>query len=460
MDMGEDNYLNQYNTISMDQRGLGRSFPNFAHPECTYGLTKRGNQKRSLAGAFNTDPTNDAEVLAFLDRQSARAANCWTKVPDFNLPSTDGKKEYHFLDFSGTQQTIEDLERFREVMGMKLLSMYGVSYGTQIAAAYATAFPQSVDKFVVDSNVTPQPDMLRMGTASAKNSNMMMNYGVYQCTAANALAPGTCPTADAGQCLGWVYDEVERMNTDESTDELLCCSTKDINEYMIEMVTDKNNWKHLKKPCKAAAENSPADLLKYLELVECSGTACSTRRRANVEGEAAKSKPTSKSYVYGNPEYPKLMGQPAAIPQTMIMAQTFAGQCYDKNFFLQQVKEINLQYPGLGTFNPSNSFMYWYGMGLYWPKSNPITPAGNPIQRGIVAGVMFDPATPYPWTQEMKAAFPMATLVSSQGKGHGTYSTTTKDDSPCLQVTQDYFTTGSVDVVDGATCRAPLPGPF
>ena len=47
-------------------------------------------------------------------------------------------------------------------MGMKLVSVCGVSYGTQVAAAHATAFPGFVDKFVVDSNVTPQPDMLRM----------------------------------------------------------------------------------------------------------------------------------------------------------------------------------------------------------------------------------------------------------------------------------------------------------
>jgi hypothetical protein len=44
-----------------------------------------------------------------------------------------------------------------------------------------------------------------------------------------------------------------------------------------------------------------------------------------------------------------------------------------------------------------------YAMGFYWhwPKSNPIPPVGNPFQRGIVAGVMFDPAPPYKWTQQV-----------------------------------------------------------
>ena len=47
-------------------------------------------------------------------------------------------------------------------------------------------------------------------------------------------------------------------------------------------------------------------------------------------------------------------------------------------------------------------FTYWFAMGFYWPKSNPIPPVGNPFQRGIVAGVMFDPTTPYKWTQQMQ----------------------------------------------------------
>ena len=55
-----------------------------------------------------------------------------------------------------------------------------------------------------DSNVTPQPDLLRMGTATAKNTNMLVNFAAYKCTAANALKPGSCPTADPGQCIKWV----------------------------------------------------------------------------------------------------------------------------------------------------------------------------------------------------------------------------------------------------------------
>jgi hypothetical protein len=152
---------------------------------------------------------------------------------------------------------------------------------------------------------------------------------------------------------------------------------------------------------------------------------------------------------------------PAAIPATLVTAQAASGQSYSKTFFLQQVQEINAKYPGLGeTQNaPSNNFIYWYGMGLHWPKSNPITPAGNPVQRGIVAGVIYDPNTPYAWTQEMKAQFPMATLISSQGEGHGLEATSKQgsDAYPCTHLTERYFTTGEVGAVDGTTCRAPLP---
>ena len=75
--------------------------------------------------------------------------SCWTN-PEYILKSPDGKESYHFLEYPGTQQAIEDIERFCIAIKSKKLSLYGLSYGTSIAGLYATVFPENVISLVLD----------------------------------------------------------------------------------------------------------------------------------------------------------------------------------------------------------------------------------------------------------------------------------------------------------------------
>ena len=65
-------------------------------------------------------------------------------IPEYILKSPDGKESYHLLEYSGTQQAMEDIERFRIAIKTKKLSLFGLSYGTSIAGFYATVFPENV----------------------------------------------------------------------------------------------------------------------------------------------------------------------------------------------------------------------------------------------------------------------------------------------------------------------------
>ena len=58
-------------------------------------------------------------------------------------------------DFYASRDTADDLESIRRQLGAAKLSLYGVSYGTRTAAAYALRYPARVDRMVLDSVVAP-----------------------------------------------------------------------------------------------------------------------------------------------------------------------------------------------------------------------------------------------------------------------------------------------------------------
>jgi pimeloyl-ACP methyl ester carboxylesterase len=54
-----------------------------------------------------------------------------------------------------TRETVADLDDVRAALGIDKLLLYGVSYGTRDAMAYAQAHPDHVERMVLDSTVTP-----------------------------------------------------------------------------------------------------------------------------------------------------------------------------------------------------------------------------------------------------------------------------------------------------------------
>ena len=60
-----------------------------------------------------------------------------------------------------TEHAVADLEDLREALGVAKLNLYGVSYGTQYALAYAATYPDRVERLVLDSVLMPSgPDPL------------------------------------------------------------------------------------------------------------------------------------------------------------------------------------------------------------------------------------------------------------------------------------------------------------
>jgi pimeloyl-ACP methyl ester carboxylesterase len=67
--------------------------------------------------------------------------------------------------FYSTPDTVLDLESLRRALGATKVALMGISYGTHVALQYARAFPQNVDRLVLDSIVGPDgPDPFLLDT--------------------------------------------------------------------------------------------------------------------------------------------------------------------------------------------------------------------------------------------------------------------------------------------------------
>jgi pimeloyl-ACP methyl ester carboxylesterase len=58
--------------------------------------------------------------------------------------------------FYGTADHAEDLEAVRQSLGVDRIAIWGVSYGTKLALAYALAHPDHVERLLLDSVVAPE----------------------------------------------------------------------------------------------------------------------------------------------------------------------------------------------------------------------------------------------------------------------------------------------------------------
>ncbi|HEX8870977.1 MAG TPA: alpha/beta hydrolase [Lentzea sp.] len=136
-----------------------------------------GGEGRTLPLAYLQRPklSENAEIIGIDVRGTGASSNVTCGGFDFerttdprdrskaNLDLLYGAMELHakfcqaksgeFGKYVTTDQTVKDLDLLRQVLGKKKISWIGYSGGTWMGAYYATYFPKTLDKIVLDSNV-------------------------------------------------------------------------------------------------------------------------------------------------------------------------------------------------------------------------------------------------------------------------------------------------------------------
>lgn len=122
--------LDSYDLIGMDTRGVGHS------SSIGCGFTDDLN----YYGSVPPHASNDA----MFDEQSATAAEIAKRC----AANDDGQ-----MSQVTTANMSRDLDRIRAALGEEKASFLGYSYGTALGAAYASMFPETSDRVVLDSNI-------------------------------------------------------------------------------------------------------------------------------------------------------------------------------------------------------------------------------------------------------------------------------------------------------------------
>lgn len=122
--------LERYDIVSWDPRGVGRSTP------------VRCAEDATLDRLFSIDTSpDDAGEEAALERAVARfGVDCL-------------RRSGALLEHISTGDTVRDLDLLRGLVGEARLHYFGSSYGTQIGAEYAQAFPDRTGPMVLDGAV-------------------------------------------------------------------------------------------------------------------------------------------------------------------------------------------------------------------------------------------------------------------------------------------------------------------
>jgi pimeloyl-ACP methyl ester carboxylesterase len=119
---------------------------------------------------------SDRDLLVFDQRGTGASGplQCTALLPGHSSGSAAADAQRCALQlgpprgFYTTSQTVDDIEAIRQAAGYDKLTIYGVSYGTKVAAQYAARYPSHVDGLILDSVVRPDgPDPFHRSTFAA-----------------------------------------------------------------------------------------------------------------------------------------------------------------------------------------------------------------------------------------------------------------------------------------------------
>jgi pimeloyl-ACP methyl ester carboxylesterase len=176
-------------TDAFDGDALGQLFAAYR----TRDLVVYDQRGTGRSGLLRCRPMERANLL----RAGSAAAECANRI---------GPRRAFFT----TRDSVEDMEAIRRELGVERIAIFGTSYGTKVALAYALRYPGNVERLVLDSVVEPEgPDTFYRDSFSAVPR------------ALGALCRSRCrrftrdPVADvaalvqrmaAGPLHGWVVD--------------------------------------------------------------------------------------------------------------------------------------------------------------------------------------------------------------------------------------------------------------
>lgn len=316
-----------YNVIGIDQRGMGRSSPTFAIKECTDApyIEEAGS-----TGFPNIDLDNEESIRKASRLAKLRNLGCWNH-PSFKVPvdeDDDTSKTYHFLEYSGTRQLAEDIERVRNLFGDQKLSVYGVSYGTTVMGTYTSIFPDNVNLMVLDGNRIPNYDILQASEDYARSANQRIDYFIASCEFGSE-----CGVKDMRACVS----KLNNVLRDNQIRDYIQNRYK-APVYLFMAVIIQKLFEHYELApgiCSAAQENDLEMLQVLLDKLLTSPTTTELKLKSSFIQDMPEVDSDSKPTTNGNPDWPPGYKELSSGVTGLVNGRDYSFGAYDEDLFVR-----------------------------------------------------------------------------------------------------------------------------
>lgn len=352
-----DELREHFDIVGFDPRGTGDTEP----IECV----------RSLDEVLGFDYSPDSPD----ERESLEAG-----VEEFTRQCE--QRHGDLLDHISTQDTVRDLDRYREVSGEEQLSFLGFSYGTYIGAVYAHFFPDRVRAFALDAAVDPELSSLEVNLEQAAGFERSLTVFLDDC----ATSP-SCAFYNGGDSHG-AYDalvaEIDRQPL-EADGRRLGPNELDLGVANV-LYSGEAGWTDLADALAAAADGDPEPMLAQTD-----------------------------TYTERNDD-----GSDGGILQPFWAIGCLDGDSIgEPDDYPALEEQFRAAAPRFGM-----TFLYSALVCSLWPAEPVASP--NPLDASgaapiLVIGTTGDPATPYQWAESLAGVLSSGVLLTAEGEQHVAY---------------------------------------
>lgn len=387
-----DDVMSAYDIVGVDPRGVGLSSP----------ITCLTDAQKDTVFAAAPDVRTAAGVA-----QAKSLAATWIKGCQ-----AAATKDGSALGDYNTVYAARDMDRVRAALGAKALDYVGFSYGTLLGAVYATQFPTTVGRVVLDGAVDPSVNFQQSSETQLKGFEEAFGQFAADCKTRPACAamgdPATAVTALVRTAAAGGGIAVS------ASGETRKATVGVVYSAVAEALYDQSSWQPLGQ---AIVEGQQGDGRGLLDLAD-------RYYQRDSEGH------------YTN-----------LFDAFTLVTCNDGGTTFSDAQLTAVGKDWATRYPVFGSYF-AGQLAFCNG----WPASGHPVPTTVPAKGSapiVVIGTLNDPATPYVNTAKLAGSLGVGVVLTWRGQGHTAYLK-----SDCIDTAVDaYLVSGTVPRT-GTTCPA------
>lgn len=383
-----DEVRETYDVVGVDPRGVGESTPLACLPD----------ERFDAFVAADPTPDDEAELTRLRELTTELGEACRAE---------GGELAAHV----STEEAARDMDVVRALLGAESFDWFGASYGTQLGATYATVFPETVGRMVLDGAVDPSLDGAEAALGQATGFQRALEAYVEDCVADDECPLGSDPRE--------AIERIDGLLSDLDADPLVVGErelTEGLAFYGIAVTLyDRATWPVLTQGLRSALDDDGSVLLQLSDL-----------------------------YFQRGPDG----GYPSNIGEVI-----YAVSCLDVDGEEPTISQVRDRVEEFTDVSPV------FGPALAWgtlacadwpieatsPQVEIDAEGAGPI---LVVGTTRDPATPYEWSEALAEQLASGVLLTREGDGHTAYGS----GNDCIDDAVDGYLVDGTVPDDGTVC--------